>query len=106
MKTQNERGRLTETIQQKSKSFLGREITTKELRLYPYLDYCWKNGGKIDPKKTDLDETLIIANLDDAGLIRLEGYCEINPTREFYNFVQDILAESYVMFAEGSENEN
>ena len=36
------RGQLTEEIQAIAKAFLGREITTVELRLYAYLDYLMK----------------------------------------------------------------
>ena len=32
------RGMLTDKIQEKTVSFLNREITQKELRLYPYID--------------------------------------------------------------------
>ena len=38
------RGMLTDKIQEKAVSFLNREITQKELRLYPYIDYSIKNG--------------------------------------------------------------
>lgn len=38
------RGMLTDKIQEKAVLFLNREITQKELRLYPYIDYSIKNG--------------------------------------------------------------
>lgn len=38
------RGILTTEIQNKANSFLKREISQKELRLYPYIDYSIKNG--------------------------------------------------------------
>lgn len=34
------RGMLTDDIQHIAKKFLQREISIKELRLYPYIDYC------------------------------------------------------------------
>ena len=33
------RGMLSENIQEKALQFLKREISQKELRLYPYIDY-------------------------------------------------------------------
>ena len=97
MKTQDERGMLTEAIQEKAKKFLGREIDTTELRLYPYLDFCWKNGGSIDINKLSTEEYCIFGILEKHQNYFC-GYIE--PTREFYDFVQDILAESYVIFCE------
>ncbi len=51
----NMRGMLTEDVQHMAKKFLRREISVEELRLYPYIDYCIKNGQgwsyeKINPE--------------------------------------------------------
>lgn len=43
METKKKRGCLNPEVQKIAKGFLGREITTRELRLYPYIDYCIKN---------------------------------------------------------------
>ena len=97
MQNYEQRGILTEVIQEKARAFLEREITVKELRLYPYLDYCWKNGGRLDASKIDLDELSIIDNLCNTGLLDIVNVDRITPTRELYDYVQDVLAEAYVV---------
>lgn len=99
MNGQEQRGMLTQAAKDKAKAFLGEEITQTELRLYPYLDYCWKNGGNINPSKISGEERKIISLRREQG--HLESHSFINlPTRAFYDFVQDILAECYVCFKE------
>ena len=106
MKTQEQRGILTEAVQEKARAFLEREITVKELRLYPYLDFCWKNGGRLDTRKIDLDELSIINNLCNTGLLDIVDVDRITPTRELYDYVQDVLAEAYVVIKGDRNNEN
>lgn len=90
------RGVITDKIIKKSKLFLGREITQKELRLYPYIDYSIKNscqGWSYD--KMDLEEIDILNKLyDEKHLIYSPE--KVIVSRKFYDFLQDILAESYV----------
>ena len=98
------RGMLCESVINKSKEFLGREISQKELRLYPYLDYVWKNGGVIDYSKVSYEEEDIISEMVNKGYMRIEEgerrKNKLYPTREFYDYVQDILADTYVRFVE------
>ena len=54
------RGCLNSKVQKIAKGFLGREITTRELRLYPYIDYCIKNGGFYKPEQINEDEVEIL----------------------------------------------
>lgn len=90
------RGAITDKIIEKSKLFLGREITQKELRLYPYIDYSIKNscqGWSYD--KMDLEEIDILNKLyDEKHLIYSPE--KVIVSRKFYDFLQDVLAESYV----------
>lgn len=103
MKNQQQRGMLTMAAQNKALVFLGEEITITELRLYPYLDYCWKNGGYVDRGKLSKDERDIIAHRAEQGhLMREYGGYNV-PSRAFYDFVQDILAETYVLMMEVKE---
>ena len=92
------RGKLTETIKLTSKIFLGEEIDQTELRLYPYIDYCLKNGGYMEPRKTSAEEKRIIEKRKNEGhmFVRTDG--TITVTRPFYDFIQDILADAYVLF--------
>lgn len=46
------RGMLCESVINKSKEFLGEEISQKELRLYPYLDYIC--GTHVSVKKQSI----------------------------------------------------
>lgn len=90
------RGMLTNKIQESCRLFLGRDITQKKLRLYPYIDYSIKNmcqGWSYD--KLSKEELDILCNLyNERHLIYSPE--KITVTREFYNFMQDILAQSYV----------
>lgn len=94
----NQRGMLTDAARKKAVAFLGEEITTKELRLYPFLDYCWKNGGYVDRSKLDAAEKDIIIRREKQGLLKREYGGYNTPSRAFYDFVQDMLAETYVAF--------
>ena len=90
------RGQLTEEIQKIAKSFLGREITVRELRLYPYLDYVMKNSQKIEPIHINQEEKGILS------VLRKEGHVEggaggLSMTKEFYEYINQILWFSYVV---------
>lgn len=93
------RGMLCESVINKSKEFLGTEINTRELRLYPYLDYVWKNGGSIEFSKINKEEEDIINARISEGHMVMNGL-KICPTKKFYDYVQDILADAYVKLAE------
>lgn len=90
------RGMLTDKIQEKAVSFLNREITQKELRLYPYIDYSIKNGcygWSYD--KMDEEEIKILNKLyDEKHIVYYPD--KIIVTRKFYNYIQDILPTGYV----------
>lgn len=90
------RGILTTEIQNKANSFLKREISQKELRLYPYIDYSIKNGCQgWSYSKMDEKEIKILNRLYDERHI-IYSPEKIIITRNFYDFIQDILAISYV----------
>ena len=89
------RGMLTDNAKDISRSFLDREITCRELRLYPYLDFTIKNSQRIDPNKINSEERKILS------VLRAEGHIEggasgLSMTREFYDYMQDILFETCV----------
>lgn len=103
MKDAEQRGMLTKEAQEKAKAFIGDEITQVELRLYPYLDYCWKNGGYVDISKLSNDEYDIIIRRETQGYLKQENGGYNRPSRAFYDFVQDMLAETYVITMEVEE---
>lgn len=90
------RGMLTDNIQEKAVTFLNREISQKELRLYPYIDYSIKNACQgWSYLKMDEEEIKILNRLYDEGHI-IYSPEKVIVTRSFYNFMQDILASGYV----------
>lgn len=90
------RGILTNEIKEKALSFLGRDITQKELRLYPYIDYSIKNGCQgWSYDKMDLEEIEVLNKLyDERHLIYSPE--KVIISRNFYDYIQDILALGYV----------
>lgn len=103
MKDREQRGMLTEAAQNKAVAFLGEEITQIELRLYPFLDYCWKNGGYVDRRKLSKEGHDIIVHREKQGYLKREYGGYNAPSRAFYDFVQDILAKTYVVTMEDGE---
>jgi len=92
------RGQLTEDVQEFAKQFLGREITTRELRLYPYLDFVMKNQQKIEPAHINQEERDILATLKNEEHIE-GGASGLSMTKEFYDYINQVLWVSYVVGA-------
>lgn len=92
------RGALTEEIQELAKKFLGREITVKELRLYPYLDYVMKNEQKLNPMMMAEGDRAILRLLKDANHIE-GGASGLSMTKEFYDYINQVLWLGYVVSA-------
>lgn len=94
------RGCLTEKFKQEAKEYLGRDITQKELRLYPYLCDCAINHSRVERVKTTEEEQEIMKVLEKEGLLVREYPSYMHPTKEFYMFMQKALMECYVITAE------
>lgn len=92
------RGMLNEKIQELAKEFLGREITTTELRLYPYLDYLMKNTQRIDPKSVNQEDRDVLKFLREEGHIE-GGASGLAMTKEFYDYINQVLWHGYVVGA-------
>ena len=92
------RGQLTDGIQGLAKGFLGREIDTTELRLYPYLDYQMKNTQKLDPKCCNSDDRKVLKALRSEGHIE-GGASGLSMTKEFYDYINQVLWLGYVVGA-------
>ena len=105
------RGQLTDGIQEIAKSFLGREITLTELRLYPYLDFVMKNEQWIDPSKISREERHILSQLRREG--HIDYYSEtyddksmrkyLSLSKEFYDYINRVLWFSYVVQEDPSQ---
>lgn len=89
------RGEFTGYIEHKMKSFLGRDTSRTELRLYPYLIDVMMNDQKIDPNKINGEERKILQLLRESGHIE-GGAGGLAITKEFYDFITDIVFDSYV----------
>ena len=90
------RGLLTEEVQCIAKEFLGREITVRELRLYPYLDFLMKNQQRIDPRKVNQEERDVLSVLKQEKHVE-GGASGLSMTKEFYDYINEVLWYSYVV---------
>lgn len=93
------RGVLNADIQELAKEYFGEEMTTTELRLIPYIDYCVKNGNDFSLSQINDDELEILQYWEETERVLLSTG-KVFITRSFYNFIQNILAVSYVAFVE------
>jgi hypothetical protein len=91
----NKRGMLNEEIDKLSEDFLHRKIEVSELRLYPFLDYCLKNDFEWRLGSLKANELPILNKLqEEKHIIYSASY--FRCTREFYDFLQNVLAIAYV----------
>lgn len=91
------RGFLKEEIQVIARRFFEREISIRELRLLPYIDFVIKNYQKIEINKINInqEERAIISEWRKKGYLE-GGASELVITKEFYNVMQEILWLGYV----------
>lgn len=90
------RGHLNTGIKEAAKAFLGREITVRELRLYPYIDYCLKNWGQIERCRINKEEIAILSNLEKERHLIMNGNV-ISVKKSFYDYMQQVLWLGYVV---------
>lgn len=89
------RGQLTDRIKKKSKELLGYEMGVTELRLMPYILYVMTNDQRIDPRKCNQDDRVILSKWRKAGYIE-GGMSGLQITEEFWNIICDIVRLGYV----------
>ena len=89
------RGVLTKEVQEIAKKHIGREIDRTELRLIPYIQYVMVNEQRLDISKIKQDERVVLRKWKDAKLIE-GGASGLSITEEFWNFLCEILFQSYV----------
>ena len=90
------RGQLNKQVQEKAKSFLGREMDVRELRLIPYIQYTMVNSQKIDPRHINQEEREILQKWKETGHVE-GGITGLAITKEFWDFMCEILWNSYVI---------
>lgn len=89
------RGALTKEVQKIAKKHIGREITLRELRLMPYVQYVMLNEQKLEPIKISPEEREVLKKWKEEKHIE-GGATGLSITKEFWDFMCEILFESYV----------
>lgn len=87
------RGELTKDIQDLAKKFLGREITAKELWLYPYMSYVLMNERKLSMRYMNDDDYEVLRMLEEEGHVK-HGL-RLQMTMKFWTFMHTILWSGY-----------
>jgi len=89
------RGMLTQRVQDKALELMGREISTVELRLMPYVQYVAMNDQYIDMRRVSDDDHDTLAKWKEEGrVICYQDNLEL--TKEFWGTLHEILYLSYV----------
>jgi hypothetical protein len=89
------RGELTSRIKEKSIQLLGYEISVRELRLMPYIQYVMVNEQRISPQHINKEEREILAKWKKAGHIE-GGASGLNITEEFWKIINELIFLGYV----------
>jgi len=89
------RGMLTDRIKEKSKELLGYEITTRELRLMPHIQYTMINFQKLDPNKINTEERAILQKWRNEGCIE-GGMTGLGITKKFWDAICELIFLGYV----------
>ncbi|MCU6241168.1 hypothetical protein [Enterobacter asburiae] len=95
------RGELTEEIKQRGVELMGKEITQRELRLIPYVQYCLLNVGKLDPTKVNKEERDILSDWQKRGFIS-GGASGISCSERFWEVMHELLWMAYVDYDEAA----
>lgn len=89
------RGQLTNRVQSKAVELLGRKITTRELRLMPYVAHCLQNDRHIDQQRVNDEERILLDNWYDVGWLEGPQY-NLRVTHEFWIHMAEIIYLAYV----------
>jgi hypothetical protein len=89
------RGMLTDRVKKKAKELLGYEITQRELRLMPYIQYQMMNEQKIEPVRINEEERQILSEWRKKGFIE-GGASGLSITKQFWDAINEILFLGYV----------
>lgn len=85
----NNRGAYTEEIKNKY------DITVTELRLIPYLQYLIVNRYPVSPEKITTEEREVLKKWRDEGKITFSTQITCSCTKEFWDFMNEVLWDSY-----------
>ena len=95
----NDRGMWREEYKEK----YGLENVT-ELRLIPYLQYLILNQMPVDPSKISSQERFILRKWKEQGKIDHSVVYPCRCTRSFWDWMNGVLWESYVLHLEETSN--
>jgi hypothetical protein len=94
------RGVLTTKVRVKALETLGREITTAELRLMPYLLHLALDWKTVDPRKVNQQERAILHRWRQAGWIEGGASSRIIIKRDFWRAITELLYFAYIAEAD------
>ena len=89
------RGILTPEIVELGKELLGEELTTRALRLLPFIQYTIMNSKIMDQRSINSEERDTIGSWTQKGFISFHNN-KLKVSREFYDAMNEILWQSYV----------
>ena len=84
-----------EKLNKQFQKILGRDANGTEIRLFPYLSICLLDQ-KIERNKINFDEWKYLEDYEEKGLIIINSDNKIGCTKEFWNFMTEILYDRYV----------
>lgn len=90
-----------ELIKKDFEKFLGRDPSLLEIRLFPYLVYSLMDQI-IEREKITSKERELLTNYEKQGFIKKRG-TDIGCTKEFWDFLTDIVYKTYVQEVEDDE---
>ncbi|QAX92322.1 hypothetical protein HWC07_gp070 [Pantoea phage vB_PagM_LIET2] len=77
-----------------------RELTTREVRLLPYIQYVVMNGGAIDARRVNAEEVAILEGLHAAGWVIFKrgdnGY-QLAVTESYWQHMNYVLFITYAV---------
>lgn len=77
-----------------------RELTTRELRLLPYIQYAVIHGGTVDPRRVNAEELAILEELSAAGWVifkRGYGGYQLAVTESYWQHMNYVLFITYAV---------
>jgi hypothetical protein len=76
-----------------ARMILGHDITLRELRLLPYIDWCCKNSC-FHYERINMEEMAILKDWEAKNLLRIGEMLHIS--QYFYTFMSRVLWDAYV----------
>jgi len=94
------RGMLTPSVQAVSKEFLGKELTIRQLRLFPYLYFTMVDDQIIESKRINGEEMATLEAWEDENYLLLAPHNQniriVEMSFRFWSFISEVLFLSYV----------